>query len=141
MADEELIERKPAAERHLRCPLTQEEMNAAADELANAIARKNEAENDLASMSKQMKATIAGIDAEVQKLAPVVAARSETRKVKCEMILNYTTAKVEVIRVDTGETVEKRDMFEDEKQRQLKLTTSPDDMPDALDEDPDTDPE
>lgn len=138
MADKELIERKSAQERQLRCPLTQEEQNTVAGDLANAIARKKEAENDLASMSKQMKSQIASIEAEIDKLAPVVAARAEYRKVKCEKILNYTTGRVEFIRTDTGESVEKRDMYEDEKQGQLKLGTP---EHDALDEDPDTDPD
>lgn len=115
------IDVKPAGEKHLRCTLTQDEFNRAADELANALSRKTEAENEMQSYRDQHKSRMTGIDADISRLQPVVAQRAEWRKVKCEKILNFTLGTVEILRIDTGEIIEKRQMYEDEKQLQLSM--------------------
>lgn len=107
--------------RNLRCRLTPEEWAERAARLA-AINQEIDAEEARQAEQKaEMKARLATLESERQKLSGAVVRKEEHRDVECEEWLHEQPARVVVIRLDTREEVENRPMTDAERQRHLPV--------------------
>jgi hypothetical protein len=111
--------------RFLKCELTQEELLAAGTALARAIGDKQRLESESESIKRQLKAREAAIDSVVMVEQSKVRDKFEMRKVSCDLVLNYTKQEVYVVRKDTAEEIERREMSDDEKQMDMGFDASP----------------
>lgn len=105
--------------RSLRCQLTQEELLAAGEKLAELLDNLRRAESERESVVKQYKAKEAELAAQIESQQLLVRNKSEIRMVDCENVLDYTAVKCIVTRMDTGEIILDRKLTEDEKQSTL----------------------
>jgi flagellar basal body rod protein FlgC len=129
--------------RSLRCYLTQEELLAAGERLAELLDNLRGAESERESVVKQYKAKEAELAALIESQQLLVRNKSEIRMVDCVNVLDYTDVRCIVTRLDTGEIVVNRKLTEDEKQSTLEFdgempenkTTAPDRRDDGLEED------
>lgn len=99
--------------------LTESEVAVRADELAErvkAFADEKEGAKEMAAAAKERLATIEG---EVRRLASVVRNKTEHRPVECREIRNEERRTMDLVRVDTGETVRYRAMTMHELTRPL----------------------
>lgn len=107
--------------RLLSCRLTNEELIARGQSLAEAIENISTEEAQQESLKREMKARLAGLEAQRSHLASVVSRRAEMREVSVEVALFEDAGVVHTIRMDTGEVVHSRPMTDDERQRSLAL--------------------
>jgi hypothetical protein len=127
--------------RSLRCYLTQEELLAAGERLAELLDNLRGAESERESVVKQYKAKEAELAALIESQQLLVRNKSEIRMVDCVNVLDYTDVACIVTRTDTGEIVVNRKLTEDEKQSKLEFdsekaedkSSSPDRGDDDLD--------
>jgi hypothetical protein len=108
-------------QRSLRCLLTQEELLAAGEKLAELLDNLRRAESERESVSKQYKAREAELAAQIESQQLLVRNKSGYRMVDCVNVLDYTDAKCLVTRTDTGEIIVDRKLTEDEKQSTLEF--------------------
>jgi hypothetical protein len=99
----------------------EEEKTAMGGQLAQCFNDHTEKEAALKSVTTQIKSEIAKTEAEMAGLAEKIRSGYEQRRVECKKILDFTLKTVEVIRLDTGETVQERPMNADEAQLKLKI--------------------
>ena len=110
--------------------LADEEVLKYGRDAARAVADKARIEDEFSSVKAEYKAKISEQDSIVGKLSPRIHSGIETREVECEEMKNWTAGTVLIKRIDSGETIEKRPMREDEKQMEVSL----DDGDDGADE-------
>lgn len=110
--------------RHLRCKLNTHERLAKSEVLARML-------DDLDSMEARHKAAKADMkEAEddqhgsVKSTAYDVRTATEARDVECEWVADFETAKVELVRLDTDEVVQSRDLTDHDRQLALNVTGS-----------------
>ena len=103
----------------VKCILTNEEKAKAAMELANT-------HQDMESLAIEKKAAMTEYKQRKEKLEEQIHVTSlmvkegvAMRSVVCELQLNHTRLRAIIVRLDTNETVEERDMTEDEKQMKI----------------------
>ena len=108
--------------RKLKCNLTNEEVLAHANSLAETIDDIAKLDDELKTMKEQMKAKITEKNAVVRVKQLLIRNKYELRDVECEVTMNWTTLKVTVKRLDSGEVVEERDMNYEEKQMSFSFT-------------------
>ena len=106
---------------NLKTELSQEELTAAAEELAESTQNVNRLEDQKKAATAQFKSDIDYASARRNKFAGIVATKCEYRNVDCDMLYDYEEKMVTITRLDTGEEVTKRAMFEDELQQPLPL--------------------
>ncbi len=107
--------------RSLRCQLTQEELLAAGEKLAELLDNLRRAESERESVVKQYKAKEAELAAQIESQQLLVRNKSEIRTVDCVNVLDYTDVKCIVTRLDTDEIIVDRKLTEDEKQSTLEF--------------------
>ena len=78
-------------------------------------------DDNLTSIKKEYGAKIAGKEARINELSGTIRAKSETRIVKCEREFLYGSGLVMEIRTDTKETMNTREMRDDERQQELEV--------------------
>ena len=105
--------------RLLRCALTQEELLAAGEKLAELLDDHRHAVSEKESVVKQYKAKEAELEAQIDSQQILVRNKSEIRKIACLNVLDYTDVTCRVTREDTGEIIADRKLTEDEKQSSL----------------------
>lgn len=113
--------------RHLPVKLTEEELAAKAQELADSVREEEEEreafaawESTMKEAAKAKKAKIYIAHQETVDLGEIVESGLETREVRCSWL--YTASTAFLRRDDTGELVHVRDLREDEKQATLPGT-------------------
>lgn len=106
--------------RDLFCRLTDEEYMARSRDLALTIEDYTNEEAGQKEQRAQMKARLAELEAKRSKLASIVRQRQELRRVETE-VRYLGDEKVELVRLDTGEQIEKRKGHESELQRKLPV--------------------
>jgi len=106
---------------NLKTDLSKEELAAAAEELAESTQAVNRLEDQKKAAVAQFKSDIEYAVARRNKFAGIVATKCEYRDVDCDMLYDYEDKVVTITRLDTGEEVQRRAMFEDELQRPLPL--------------------
>ena len=103
--------------RFLMCPLTDAEVQARGEALANGIERFHALEVAHKSQKDEMKEAEGRFEGEITKLAKIVNERQEQRAVDMELRANFTLRIVEEVRLDSGEVVLTRNIEERDKLR------------------------
>lgn len=110
----------------VKMALTEDELLDRDQRLAKACAEKESAERDKAAYNSQIKSRIDRAQADVTKFQSAISNGFEFRSMKCREFMNYEERTVHVVRPDTGEIVESREMtaseYENYIQRQLPGT-------------------
>jgi len=112
--------RKVTVTRSLACILTAYEFKDRAQALAKANQDIVSEELDQDSVKKEMKASLAKLQAECDRLAAIVGRGSEMRNIQVEITKDYERGKIIETRLDTGEVILEREM--DESERQIAFT-------------------
>lgn len=116
MSDESKPNEGRRYERELPVHVPDHERDAKAVEAAQKRVKALELRNKLAEDTKPIKAEIAKLEGEAAALEAVVASRSEFAMVECEEVVEFAKGLVFVRRMDTGDTVEEREITDLERQ-------------------------
>lgn len=103
----------------LPCKLTEKDKAVAAEELATAIQQGESLELERKSALGDLKKRKDNLLERIHNLTIKVKDGIEMRPVECELKLNHTKLTATLIRPDTGEEVETREMTLEEKQMSL----------------------
>lgn len=107
--------------RQLPVQLTSEELLEKGQELARANVAALSAENVRKNTNAQLKADVDAKQAQVERLTSIVASREEVRPVPCVWRMSTPKpGKKSLIRLDTDQVVETRDMVGDDMQPELE---------------------
>ena len=105
----------------LKCILTDSEKQELGSQMAEAVARVNEAEQELKSVSTQIKSKIAVDEALISGCSEKIRSGYEFRKVECEEVKDYENDRVTILRLDNFHVVSSREMKPEERQKELKM--------------------
>jgi hypothetical protein len=114
--------------RSLRCELTQTELLAAGETLADLLDSLRCTTAERENVVKQYKAKESELEAKIETQQLLVRNKSEIRMVDCLNVLDYTDVKCIVTRLDTGEVIVDRKLTEDEKQCTIEFDHEPADI-------------
>ena len=103
----------------LKCILTDTEKQEFGSQMAEAVARINEAEAELKSFSAQIKSRVAADEALVTGCSEKIRSGYEFRRVECQETKDYENERVFTVRLDTGALVREREMKPEERQKDL----------------------
>lgn len=118
--------------RNLEVPLTDEEIQAKGQELAQLHADANQLRDNKSEIMKKLKGEIDEVEAKIEATAKAIRHKAEERPIECTEARNETKTTIEVIRVDTQEVVASRPMtMEELAQRQQDLFAVDRDVSDA----------
>jgi len=101
---------------NLSTPLTDHEKMDRGRALARVIEDHHAEETKQEAMKREMKFTLAGFEAERDRLSAIVSRGEELRSVEVEERANYETDTYSRVRLDTGEVLEERRLRDDERQ-------------------------
>ncbi len=101
--------------RLLRCQLTDVELLAAGQKLAEMLDAYRQSVKTQESVTKELKAKSTTIEAAIEEMQILVRNKSEIRKIPCVNVLDYTAVTSTTTRTDTGEIIDKHRMTEDEQ--------------------------
>lgn len=108
-------------ERTLPCKLTPEQSHKAAQAAAAKLLERERLEAELKSVTRELRVKIADCQKEFIRLVVASGQALEDRAVPCEQKINYKLGTCEVIRLDTGDLIEARELTQQEKQMPLEL--------------------
>ena len=103
--------------RFLPVALTNDEVRARGEQLADTVYRRRALEADQAAEKKAMKDELDGLAVEIEALATTVNDRREIRSVEVQIRANLTLGMAEEVRTDTGEITTTRPLDEKDKMR------------------------
>lgn len=103
----------------LKCLLTDTEKQARGKELAEAVLRKHELEQELDQTKKHYATDIKAQDAAIDRLQNIVNSGAEFREVATVITHDYLAGVILSTRVDTGEVFDTRTMTNNERQMSL----------------------
>jgi len=106
--------------RNLPCALTQDELIAAGEQLAEVQEDIQNEDARAADVKASLKSTMTELESKRARLASTVRRREEYRDVAVELWL-HEDGMVHAVRRDTGEGLEVRPMTDQERQQSLKL--------------------
>lgn len=119
-------EQKVGAEtRKLSAPLTKQEFHDRAKDLAAAHERYAALESEHKAHLAQHKERKDALDAEIARLATVVATEQEERDVEVELWRDYRKGEFQVRRAGTREVLDRRALTDEERQRELPISDKP----------------
>jgi hypothetical protein len=118
MPDRKVVQRE---ERSLPVGLTQEELVLRGRRMGELQRDRVAIEGDFAALKDRHKGQCKQLDVEIGAVAEVPLTGVGYRPVDCEVVLNWTTDRREVVRSDTGEVVEFRPLEPQERQREFTL--------------------
>jgi len=107
--------------RHLPVNLTPEEIHIFASEIAQRVYEKASLELKKKSIISQMKSELDGLDSRMNVLSSLIKDGYEYREVTCEFRMNWDNGIKQIIRSDTGQTVETKEISEKERQQHFNL--------------------
>ena len=107
--------------KELRCALTDEELLARGQALARALEQMQKREADGKAFAANVKSDIEQYKKEGLRLTSHIAEKSEWRPVECNEVHDFEAGTVSVVRLDTGEVVSERRMWDEERQEDLPL--------------------
>lgn len=107
--------------RNLPCRLTDDELRQRGDSLAEVVQELHAEDDRQADVKAQMKARLTELEAKQTRYAIVISRREEYRDVECDLFADTVRGTVDIVRRDTGDTIETRPITEDERQRALPL--------------------
>lgn len=117
--DKHVCEMVRTESRLLPVRLTPDELLDRGSSLAAVIQDIDSEERRQTDQKAQMKARLAELDARRTQLAVVIGRKEEDRYVEVQIFNHYDRGVVDVVRVDTGETVSSRRMTDEERQQRL----------------------
>ena len=103
----------------LKCLLTDTEKQARGKELAEAVLRKHELEQELDGIKKHYATDIKSQDASIDRLQNIVNSGAEFREVSIVINHDYKGGVILSTRIDTGEVFDTRIMTSNERQMSL----------------------
>jgi hypothetical protein len=106
---------------YLKCPLTEAEMKAQAEKMAQNLSQIAQYEADLKSIKNQIGADIARCQADLGSAVEKFRSGFEMRNVDCEVVKTFELNMVRTYRLDTGELIRERAMTLEERQMMLDL--------------------
>lgn len=105
----------------LECKLTDAELKAAGKELADALNKKAQVENQLETFKAQKKAEMSAMDAGIARNTVLVNSEKEFRSIECRVEFDFGRKGVKsFFRLDTGELVKTEPITNEERQSMLK---------------------
>ena len=107
--------------KELRCALTDEELLARGQALARALEQMQKREADGKAFAANVKSDIEQYKKEGLRLTSHIAEKSEWRPVECNEIHDFAEGTVTMVRLDTGELISERRMWDEERQDELHL--------------------
>jgi hypothetical protein len=117
--DMDKIGRKTIAARPLPCKLTAQEETEVRTQLRQLYAKLQEEESNYEAIKRQSNQRLVPLRRQQQECVDKLARGVEMRPVACVELLDYKRMKVRVIREDTKETLEERDMVAEERQMEI----------------------
>ena len=96
--------------RVLRVELTRDELLDAGQKMADAQQRLNDLDAEAQEFKEQMKGKLAEAQGSAMRYGALVRQKYDHRDVECEEVKDYNAERYELIRKDTGATVERRAM-------------------------------
>ncbi len=106
---------------YLKCPLTEAELRAQAEKMAQNLSQIAQYEADLKSIKKQIESDIARCQADLGSAVEKFRSGFEMRNVDCEVQKDFQTNTVRTYRLDTGEMIRERALTAEERQLMLDL--------------------
>jgi len=103
----------------VKCRLTSEEKAEAALELANTHQTMESLAIEKKAAMTEYKQRKEKLEEQIHVTSLMVKEGVAMRSVVCELRLNYTKLKAIIVRLDTNEIVEERDMSKDEQQMKI----------------------
>ena len=94
--------------RYLRYQFATDEVAKMSQEMAQAVAERNETQDNKKSVIKQLDSEIAQKEATINRLAILVRQGWEMRNLSCLVQMDYENGIYRAVREDTGEIVEER---------------------------------
>lgn len=110
-------------QRNLRVPLTQEEIAERAQRAAHLLGERDHKDEELKAASKQAKAQIAEVEAEMRRVSGEIRDGATYKEVACERRHIYKTGVIQEVRTDTAPhtVIAERAMTDRERQLDLGL--------------------
>ena len=105
----------------LECVLTETEKQTYSVNLADSCVKKAGLIEEKKAVSAGFNEQIKSLDETIEQKSLAVHNGSEIRDVMCHYVFDRIRGKAELIREDTGEIVEIREMMESEYQEELEL--------------------
>jgi hypothetical protein len=112
MAQNKIVRREE--NRQLKVTLTQDEILQAGQKMADAQQLIVELDAEAQSFKDTQKGKVAQAEAELSRNSALVRQKYDFRRVACEIMVNHTTQRVNVYRMDLDELIEDRPMTKDE---------------------------
>lgn len=105
--------------RNLTVKLSEEELKQRASQQAGVYQQYWKVDEEKKVVNKDYANKLGTLKKELDRLSLAVQNHEEVRAVECEWHPNFATNEMELMRCDTGELVQKRDMTEKERQENL----------------------
>lgn len=102
--------------RNLECVLSDAEWKEAAATLADAQGQLARITAESQLSAKAFKRRLLSVQEGIEELAAKVSTHRETRQVDCELHFDHETLIASLVRLDTGEVIEQREMTPAERQ-------------------------
>lgn len=118
---EENVVKKDSFTQQLFCILTEPEIKAHGQIIAEKLEEVALADNALTDMKKQFQSKISQLEATIALSASLVRSGKELRPVKCHVVINFKENSKRLFREDTGEMMEESALEESERQREMEL--------------------
>jgi hypothetical protein len=112
-------------QKEVKHPFNPQEAGELAQEMAQAVARLEELEDEFGEVKAAFKEKMAKARKTVKSCAVKIRQGFEMRLVECRMEKEFATNAVRLYRLDTGELVEERAMTVEERQRSLQVAEPP----------------
>lgn len=116
--------------RKLRAKLTQPEHVAKSEEMAKQLQQLDQLVAHNKAEKAHMRETEKARELQIRELATDVRLGSEMRDVQCRWVADFTRKVIELVRLDTMETVESRRMNDEDRQLAIELRLTEDDLDD-----------
>lgn len=102
--------------RRLPVKLSPSELQACSDALAGVVQAYDELKDEAKAVAKDLKERLEALGAKRASLASIVERRQEVRAVECREAPNFERNVVEIVRLDTGELVDIRELTAEDRQ-------------------------
>jgi hypothetical protein len=108
-------------EQMLRYTFTAEERQQLGQDLAQTLGEQSGIQEDLEAIKAQFKSKLSEVSGRVNAIANKVRSGYEMRSFKVEKRMDLKAGTYTVVRLDTGEVIEERPLYENEKQIALEM--------------------
>lgn len=109
-------------EKSLKVNLTDDELLAYGIQLADSQDEKQRFTDELTEIKSRFKSEIDAVDSKINNIASIIRSKYQYRTVACDKTLNFKKGTVTIVRTDTGEEIEVRDIYDSERQKEIPGT-------------------